>query len=144
MSVTFFKVTSNKPRVESPAALLEILKKYYFCRDVNLIPGSEQGTTILDVRSDEPFRGALKAERLPDKEDYEFPDDWLDDVYDLFDESGEHLFVQVLLELAPHLVDPLVVQYSEWDSYDGVRGMKEWHVSRGDKEVRVKEMLALD
>ena len=136
-------VRSNKPRINNTAVVRRMLKRRHLTVKVKLVPMTKQDTAILDIHSDKVWPrwpSALEVKEVVDEDDFR---QTVQNMHDQFQERGESVFAGFLLELAPHLMDPLIVQASKWDSVTGFVGVKEWHVSKDDKEVQTKEMLAI-
>jgi hypothetical protein len=139
----------NRPTVNTPEAVQEILEQYDLQLELQVVTGSEAGTGVLAFEEDAyaGWPSAVRVDELPDvsgEDKDERDDEWYEACHKLHVERGQQGLTDMLLALAPHLSSPLVVQVATFDPAGSFGAAKEWTVRPGATEVEVKEIVGMD
>ncbi len=123
-------VASNRAEVEDPEAVERLLSSHAVTFDA-VLRGGDYGA-FLSIRGE----GEPAAVNL-DKHNLREAVRASDAVIDAYLESvGEEGFVELLRDLAPHLMDPLTVQHFREDDFAPPE-TRQWHVRPGATEIEV-------
>ena len=135
----FFPTTAcNDPKINNHEAVEKILASYYTDPDFQVGVG-------FDEESGEPYLFAYgyvwpEAWKLPDGTKREVFDPCEEDRY----EEGDDGFIQLLLEIAPYLAEPLTVQAIGSIKCRFPLAAGEWHLKPGGRKVRTNGFRASD
>jgi hypothetical protein len=155
MSVYVVRVGMNRPTVHAPESVQGILEQYDVRPELQVVTGDKAGTGVLAFKENKPdwvdWPSAVRGDELPYLEDeavYKDEDDeqraWNEAYELLHEERGQEGLTNLLLELAPYLGSPLVIQAATWGSYGDFSKAREWTVQPGAKEIEVKEIVGMD
>jgi hypothetical protein len=140
------RVGMNRPTVNNPEVVRDILEQYVVRPELRVVTGSEAGTGVLAFAQD--FADLPSAFRYADwppgpgiDEDEEA---WFEAYEKLHEELGEQGLTDLLLALAPHLTTPLVLQVAFWESDGTYFAATDWAVRPGATEVEVEDIRAMD
>jgi hypothetical protein len=150
MSVFFSHVAMNRVTVKKPAAVRDILEEYDTRPALDVVGGDlETGQLVLETEvcpSDNDWPSAVREDELPpfvDGNDEEF-DDWYEAASELHHAKGEQCLSELLLKLAPYLIDPLTLQAANFSSAGEFLTAKEWLVQPGATAVECREIEGFD
>jgi hypothetical protein len=130
----FMAVTaSNSARIKDHAAVEKIISRYYVDPDLNLGVG-------FDHETGEPYLFIYgyqwpEAWKLAEGMTHENFDPYTEENYEI----GADGFIELLKELAPHLIEPLIVQAVGSTRCFFPLSACEWHIKPGGKRVRLTE-----
>jgi hypothetical protein len=140
------RVGMNRPTVNNPEVVRDILEEYVVQPELRVVTGSEAGTGVLAFAQDfAQWPSAFRYEDWPPGPDIDEDEEaWAEAFDKLHEDLGEQGLADLLLALAPHLTTPLVLQVADWESDGTSFTAKEWTVRPGDTEVEVEVIDAMD
>jgi hypothetical protein len=129
----WFLSTSNKPRLRDPTKVLQIMAKYWFDVECEaLVEQDADGQHHLSIQGD----GWPSAWLLP-------PGATPEDYYPDFDTPGQEEFAAFLTDIAPFLLEPLIVQAIGTATGEFPLSAGEWRVDPGSTMVTKTEFTVL-
>jgi hypothetical protein len=135
------KTGINKAKVNNVKAVRKILERYDSRLPLEVVADGKDGKGRLVLGRQDPFdsRWPSAVDDLPD-EAFDDDDWWFDGRDELHEKLGEKGLTDLLIELAPYLDSPLIVQAASVSSMGEFGRAKEWTIGPQDKEVEVKEI----
>jgi hypothetical protein len=152
MGILWYRhVTWKRATVKSVRATRKALKKYDSTLELEVAAGGKAGTGSLTAHREQArvpadlvhWPTAVRVEELPSEDAFENENLWWDAVYDLHEKRGDQGFIDLLLELAPCLTSPFIVQAAEVTSDGDFIRAKEWTSRPDATEVEIKEIVPL-